>query len=156
MDISLGLDIATSISIIGAAISFGISQAKSRKQKVNQYIFENEKDLVNLLSTSQIEIRIYKNNMAYNLGNGGENPNFMIELHKFFSELKIKVDIKQLVFKELANKDENAAVNTLLRLLEDTMKQKPEAFAKNLDNTLDQIDSEIGHIVKVMKRRIEY
>jgi len=41
--ISLGIDIATSISVIGAAISFMISQQKTRKQSQAQYAVSNLK-----------------------------------------------------------------------------------------------------------------
>lgn len=50
--ISLGFDIATSISIIGAAISFFISQKKARKQSQMQYAVSNLKDFLSFVSDS--------------------------------------------------------------------------------------------------------
>ncbi|MEM5947917.1 hypothetical protein WKV44_05110 [Spirochaetia bacterium 38H-sp] len=44
--ISIGLDIATSLSIIGAAISFLLSHGKSRKQKLAMYAVSNLKDFL--------------------------------------------------------------------------------------------------------------
>ena len=53
----VGLDIATSLSIIGAAWAFILQQRRQRRIVNSQYILENLKNIINVLKDKKIEFK---------------------------------------------------------------------------------------------------
>lgn len=53
--IQIGIDIATSISVIGAAISFMLSQRSERKRQQARYAVDNLKDLLSYLRKASLD-----------------------------------------------------------------------------------------------------
>jgi len=168
MDIQFGLDIATSISIIGAAISFFISQRQSRNKKRDFYIYEKLSKIVVIVADYKYEINKLISGMNDLAKKNQEEPkqefqqeynilglklkNKCFDLHKIFS---IQFDI----LKGIANENEKESIKTIkskVDYLEKICKDdKTLVEEANSGNSIKELNDAISKLNKAIVSRLQ-
>ncbi len=156
-------DLATSITIIGAAISFLISQRKSRKQHKDTFAFEKVQEVISLFSDAGIENDILVGRREYNEDKLEEAKKAKDELeiakisndikdgldktNYIFSDLYAKLMIKRHIFKIFATEEE-------LVVLKDSI-VFAELLKEDMDKHLGDFPEKIEKLVEILKPRYE-
>ena len=162
-NIELVWDLATSVTIIGAAISFLISQRKSRKQHKDTFAFEKVQEVISLFSDAGIENDILVGRRKYNKWKleNAKNAKDESEIAKInddlkdgldktriiFSDLYAKLMIKKYIFEIFATKEELVALEHSIVFA--------ELLRRDMDKHVGGLPDEIKKLVRILKPRYE-
>jgi len=143
--IQLGFDIATSISIIGASISFLISQTKNKKQKQIQFSIDNLKNNLIYIANSKKEYDRLGNELREQVNN--------IEKSKF-NEILHEHKLKQIFFLEDLKRELESQINIYYPIFFPDKKiiSLMEPMNSELDAMLEMIKKDDNNFLKVLEQ----
>ena len=125
--VQFGFDIATSISIIGAVVSFLISQKKIKQQRKNQFSVSNLKDNLKYIANCKKEYNKLGNELREKVlkADSISRAN-LLEEHKlkqifFLEDLKRELDAQVKIYYPIFSQDENIIAS--IKLLNDELDQ---------------------------------
>ena len=124
MNVQLGIDIATSISIIAAAISYIATSANDRKQKLSLFAFETYKEIVNILIAYYLKLKKCDSEFQTELAMGNEEQikEKLINMNRILILLKSEIEIRKPIVQSLGNKK---ILDEIIELLNSYIKMKP-------------------------------
>ena len=131
MNVQLGFDIATSISIIAAAISYIVTSAKDRKQKRSRFAFETLKEMVNILIFYLIKLKKYdlEFQTALAMENNERTHASLIKMNHTLHILKTEIETRMPIVQSLGNKKN---LGEIVELLNEYTKMEPVAFVEKM------------------------
>lgn len=139
MDISVGLDIATSISVIAAAVSFIISNRKENIKKKSEFDAARLKDMVQIIN--DYRLKFYKITEKFKKANETEKTQYFNEfmdlMNEFLFVLNILKDVDMIIY---SNVDENKLFMEIVNYIQQTNDIVNEVSIKYFANSVSQDD----------------